>query len=434
MKRKDALISALAMVSLAVFFLVFGTQVTSASREIVVDPGSGNDQQEGTQRHPIKTLKRALELVEPGETIKLASGIYQEAVETARAGRADAHITIEPLPGAAPIIDGQDFKRNAPRIVHSFYTLRGLEIRNTKEGLRIEGAEGVTIEQLHLHHIGNECLRLRFQAQKNTIRKNRVHDCGVKGNGEGIYVGTAPEQREKNQGNPDASTGNTLAENEIWNVEEAIDIKEDASGTIVSANTVSTCTDEESGCINTRGDRNTFTGNVSSGSRGAGFRFGGDVATSPSGKLVHYGMNNTLRRNVAKDNGHAGYKFMHGPQDVDCSNTGSGNQEGLFFFGDKVMHFPTCQPPPPPPATTNSPTPAAPKPSDTTPQPPPEETTNTVAAAAPEAPAPEETSPPAAEPQQQPQETEPRGLPGRILLLLVGAIAAIAAGVTIIQR
>src|SRR5687768_14889827 len=206
----------------------------SSERVWYVNPSTGNDSSAGTAQAPLKTLQTALEKVKPGETVRLAAGTYPEAVTTVRAGKPRARITIESGKGAKAVIDGQNQKLNGPRIVHSYYTVRGLTMRNLNEGVRIEGVKGVVFESNVIHRVKNECLRVRFGSTENTVRRNTIHTCGTEGNGEGIYIGTAPEQRSKYGGKADGSIGNTISENNIYNVEEGVDVKEDSERTTVA--------------------------------------------------------------------------------------------------------------------------------------------------------------------------------------------------------
>jgi hypothetical protein len=316
----------------------------SATRRIAVDGIYGDDAGDGSTAHPYRTLQKALTVVEPGETIQLGSGVYYEKTETVRAGTAEDPILIEPRLGATPILDGNKGTLNALRIVHSYYTVRGLEFRNTKEGVRLEGVRGVVLAANKIHDIGNECVRVRYFSTGNSIIGNTIYNCGLVGNGEGIYLGVAPEQRYKNGGQPDATTDNKVTGNEIFAVEEGIDIKEDASFNVISENVVHHTTDPNSGGINCRADDNEFYNNVSYGNAGSGFRFGGDVAAHPVyGEGYHYGVNNVLVGNDADDNGFAGYKFMNGPQIADCSNEGSGNVDSLYYYDDDVGDFLGCE-------------------------------------------------------------------------------------------
>jgi hypothetical protein len=307
-----------------------------------VAPG-GDDAAPGSEQAPLRTIRRALALAGPGDTVQLRAGVYQEAIETVRAGTPDRSITITSEPGARAIIDGRGATLDAPRLVHSYVTLRGLEIRDTREGVRVEGAEGAVLANNEIHHVDNECVRLRFSTRQARVERNVVHHCGLRGNGEGIYVGVAPEQRAKNGGQADLSTGNTIAHNEVYSVQEGIDVKEDASGTTVVANFVHDATDPNSGGINVRGDDNYIAANRSFRNAGAGFRVGGDIATHPLLGPGHaYGTHNTLVDNVAEGNAKYGYKFMRGPQLADCSNRGADNGGRLYYFDGPVTPFFAC--------------------------------------------------------------------------------------------
>lgn len=260
-----------------------------------------------------------------------------------RAGEPARPIVIESAPGARAVIDGRAASLNAPRLVHSYVTLRGLEIRDTREGVRIEHAEGAVLSDNEIHHVDNECVRLRFSTRNARVERNVIHHCGLRGNGEGIYVGVAPEQRAKNGGIADSSTGNAIAHNELYAVQEGIDVKEDATGTSVVANTVHDATDPNSGGINVRGDDNYVAANRSIRNAGAGFRVGGDLATHPVlGPGHRYGTHNTFVDNIAEGNAGHGYKFMTGPQLADCSNTGAGNGGRLYYFDETVAPFIAC--------------------------------------------------------------------------------------------
>ena len=96
---------------------------------------------------------------------------------------------------------------------------------------------------------GGECVRLRYFAQHNEIATSRhsrrcgVHDFRFKAggkNGEGIYIGTAPEQRGDGKNpttDPDLSNGNWIHHNSFdTQGNECVDIKEAASGNLVENN------------------------------------------------------------------------------------------------------------------------------------------------------------------------------------------------------
>lgn len=67
------------------------------------------------------SLSEALELAQPGATIYLAAGIYDEAVVSYRNGEVDDPITIE---GSNDSIINGDYSSRCVLITHSFITLR----------------------------------------------------------------------------------------------------------------------------------------------------------------------------------------------------------------------------------------------------------------------------------------------------------------------
>ena len=67
----------------------------------------------------------------------------------------------------------------------------------------LQGAHGVVLRNNEIHHLGGECVRLKYFSSGNVVERNSIHDCGLDDfvlnpggkNGEGIYIGTAPEQQ-----------------------------------------------------------------------------------------------------------------------------------------------------------------------------------------------------------------------------------------------
>lgn len=71
-----------------------------------VDASLGNDQNDGTEAKPWRTLGRALRKLQPGDTLYLRGGIYYEQPVLTKSGTEAAPITIRAFPGELPIIDG----------------------------------------------------------------------------------------------------------------------------------------------------------------------------------------------------------------------------------------------------------------------------------------------------------------------------------------
>jgi hypothetical protein len=303
-----------------------------AETVLYVDPEAGDDLNGGATDAPLRTLGKALELVQPGWHIRLRTGVYQEAAETVRPGRPDAPIVIEPDINHSPVLDGDSHRMGALQVEHSYYTIRGLEFRDFYEGFKIYHSTGVIVEHNYIHDISAECVFVKDGSHDNIVRNNTVHDCGLDENGEGIYIGTAPENRElRNDGLPDINLRNIVTGNIIYRVTEGVDIKEDSSLNVVSLNYIYDTTEEGTGGINVRGDENFIYDNLVESNEGSGIRLGGDLASHPEYEEDYrYGGNNVLRGNISRNNEQYGYKLMVGPQVFDVTNIGFSNDKGLL--------------------------------------------------------------------------------------------------------
>ena len=266
--------------------------------------------------------------------IRLAPGVYRGDVKTRVPG-------VEIAGSSESIIRGPENKRGL-QVLHDKTVLRGFVIEQTDIGIWLYGVSECRLEDLALRDLGGEGIRIKNQSHHNVVRKCRFERMGREGfdadrgrkNGEGIYIGTAPEQRSKNEppNVPDRCHHN-LVEDCTFATEaaEAVDIKEDSE-----ENTVRNCTgrdsrDPDGPVFGSRGDNNRFEGCIAIGGRGHGFRFGGD--TVKAGKFGQqaqrvYGKYNAMRNCRAEGNAVWGIAEMVKPQDIDDSNELADNGRG----------------------------------------------------------------------------------------------------------
>lgn len=195
---------------------------------------------------------------------------------------------------------------------------------------RKKGVEGIKIRKMLIKNAGGECVRLRYFARGNEVRDSTIEHCGVYDfkfgqggkNGEGIYIGTAPEQLGDGKNptsDPDVSTYNRIENNIITTYGgECVDIKEAATHNIIKDNTCSRQRDPDSGGFGVRGNDNVIEGNASQDNAGAGIRIGGDTDED--------GINNTIRGNVISGNSGPGIKMLRTAQHVVCENVLRNNE------------------------------------------------------------------------------------------------------------
>ena len=334
--------SGLALGTLA--FRPTSAQSAESAVHYYVDP-DGSDDNAGTQAsEPFETIRHALKLALPGDTVHLALGTYKEDVVTVRGGKSTtAPITITGPEGA--VVKGGGSARIV-QVKHSYIVLQGFTI-DGKHGSGDEksayrdkliyamsaeknvGVTGLRVMGMTLRNAGGECVRLRYFATNNVVAGNTIADCGVYDfrfngggkNGEAVYIGTAPEQWGTNGAptdDPDKSDENWVHHNDIeTNGNECVDIKESSSGNLVEDNDCSGQKDENSAGLNSRGNGNIFRNNSIHDNLGAGIRFGGDKSSD--------GTDNDAYDNRITDNKVGGIKFMAEAQGKVCGNTFSGN-------------------------------------------------------------------------------------------------------------
>lgn len=314
---------------------------------------AGRDSHSGTRaERPLASIQRAVERARPGDSIRLAPGRYAQDVISQRDGAADAPITIS---GPADAVLTGAGRARVVELNHSYLTLQGFTIDglwgapDAPAGFREkllyvvsrrpeQGVTGVRVLGLTLRNAGGECLRLRYQAHNNEVAGSRFERCGVhdfvfhagKRNGEAIYIGTAPEQRD-NGANPtaaiDRSNDNWVHDNSFdTQGNECVDIKEGSSGNLVERNRCTGQRDPNSAGFDARGSGNIFRYNESYGNVGAGIRLGGDGPRD--------GVDNQVYGNDLHDNRAGGIKVVRQPQLL-CGNTLRGNRGGKLVGGGR---------------------------------------------------------------------------------------------------
>ena len=308
---------------------------------------SGNDSSDGrSMDQAFKTVQKALDVAAPGSTINLQPGEYRQDFITKRDGTSDNPITIKgpkeaTVKGAG---NGRVIEINHDYLVLDGFTVDGRHAStNSQDDYRDkliyaqgkgqhDGVNGLKIYNMTITNAGGECVRLRYYAQNNEIAYNSISNCGNHDyryddggkNGEGIYIGTAPEQRGDGK-NPtkdnDESNSNWIHHN-YFNTQgnECVDIKENSKFNIVENNTCTGQKDPESGGLDARGGSNIFRYNEIYENEGAGVRLGGDT--------VGENINNEVYENTIRNNKKGGIKIMEIPQGKICGNIMSGNGGG----------------------------------------------------------------------------------------------------------
>lgn len=275
------------------------------------------------------TLKEALDTARPGDSIRLADGVYEGRFTATAPGTAKAPVYLCGGPGA--VIDGGGVKGGYAFHLDgaSYWRLVGFTVRNGQKGVMADRVQGAVIQGLTVEQIGDEAIHLRDFSSDNVVRDNTVRATGLRRDkfGEGVYIGTAKSNWCTNSGcKPDASDRNVVMGNHIsGTTAEAVDIKEGTTGGRVVGNTFDGSKlvgDTEDSWVDVKGNDWLIQGNTGTRSPGDGFQ---------THEIVKgWGTGNTFKGNVSHVDG-PGWAF-HLTSDgnvVACDNKVTGAAKGL---------------------------------------------------------------------------------------------------------
>ncbi len=202
-------------------------------------------------------LQAALAGARPGQTIRLAPGVYDGSFIGTTPGTAAAPITVTgprtailtnpasagsgpscptPTPGWDP---GYGFwLAGAP-----YWNLKGFTVADAKKGVILDDSPHVSIDGLHVHHIGDEGVHFRRSSSDGVIRNSTIEHTGTvqPAYGEGVYLGSANSNWacHGNSGGVDRSDRVQVLDNRIgpYVAAEHIDVKEGTIGGVIRGNT-----------------------------------------------------------------------------------------------------------------------------------------------------------------------------------------------------
>src|SRR4030095_5433493 len=88
--------------------LLLRVSMAAATYEVAQGNPNADDSGPGTEKRPFKTMTKAAEKAEKGDTVLVHDGIYRERVLFKTSGTEEQPITIEAAPGAHVVLTGAD--------------------------------------------------------------------------------------------------------------------------------------------------------------------------------------------------------------------------------------------------------------------------------------------------------------------------------------
>jgi hypothetical protein len=127
----------------------------------------GSDTNSGTIESPFFNLKKALSLMEPGDTVFLRGGVYDytETIALDKFGSTAERICIFAYGNEIPVLDfygigGTRGNARGFKVTGNYYHMKGLEICYAPDnGIKVEGSYNI-FELLRLHHNGDSGIQI----------------------------------------------------------------------------------------------------------------------------------------------------------------------------------------------------------------------------------------------------------------------------------
>jgi hypothetical protein len=226
--------------------------VSAASAEIAATTTAGSVVDVSTASQ----LQAALAAAAPGQTIRMAAGVYRGSFVITRPGTAAAPVTLAGPADAVLVNDGPSgsgpgcpaptpgwdpgyglWLYDAPH-----WNLTGFTVRESKKGIVADNSHHTVIDRVTVHHVDEEAVHFRRSSADSVLRDSAISHTGLAqpGYGEAVYLGSANSNWEchGNSGGVDRSDRVQVLGNRIGPgvAAEHVDVKEGTSGGVIRGN------------------------------------------------------------------------------------------------------------------------------------------------------------------------------------------------------
>lgn len=228
--------------------------VSGASAEVTATTGAGSGSTVDVST--AAQLQAALAAAVPGQTIRMAAGVYRGSFVITRPGAATAPVTLTgpadavlvndgpsgPAPSCPTPTPGWDpgyglWLHDAPH-----WNLAGFTVRESKKGIVADNSHHTVIDRVHVHHVDEEAVHFRRSSADSVLRDSTISHTGLvqPGYGEAVYLGSANSNWacHGNSGGVDRSDRVHVLGNRIGPgvAAEHVDVKEGTFGGVIRGN------------------------------------------------------------------------------------------------------------------------------------------------------------------------------------------------------
>lgn len=120
----------------------------------------GDDDADGSRQNPLRTIPAAMWMVEPGDTVWVGGGTYDEqadqynAISLRKSGRPDAWITLRAMPGERPLVLTTGW-HGLQAYGHSYWHIEGFEFDGRQGTVNSGGGMVINNESHHIRFVDN---------------------------------------------------------------------------------------------------------------------------------------------------------------------------------------------------------------------------------------------------------------------------------------
>ena len=209
-----------------------GSTVTSGT--YYVSP-SGSDSNPGTSAAPFRSIQRAANVVNPGETVIVRDGTYSNAaaagtgsklITLSRGGTASSWVTFRAERTWGAVIDGlNNTTAEAFVFAANYIRVQGFEVRGFSDDAfsNYNGGQFIDIIGNHIHDIGRYCTDtgigrdgIYLSSDNVTVEQNMIHDIGRYGPGENGCNPSTTTYQNNDHGIYLAGADNVVIRNNIF--------------------------------------------------------------------------------------------------------------------------------------------------------------------------------------------------------------------------
>lgn len=198
------------------------SNASSTGRTLYVS-SSGNDSNSGSKDSPLRTIQKAADAVEFGDTVIISEGSYPTFKIQDKKGIEGAPITFKAESGAEHkvIVDNKNVSSGyGIRINNSHHiVIDSLSVTNVQKAIFVDNSQNITLQKNKIYTIGMEAIHLMRNSAYVKVLNNEIFDIGKYNSkySEGVYVGNGSYPGAHNVAFPDNTHDILISGNHIYN-------------------------------------------------------------------------------------------------------------------------------------------------------------------------------------------------------------------------